>query len=79
MMNAINYYSIIHFLIWFLIARYLRISWTVFLTLSIGWELLELVLPFNFAIETLANKVLDIIINITGFGLGSKFKRKTYA
>jgi len=79
MMNAINYYSIIHFLIWFLIARYSKISWTVFLTLSIGWELFELVLPFNFAIETLANKVLDIIINITGYGLGLIFKRKTYA
>ena len=33
-----------------------------------GWELLELVLPFNFAAETIQNKIADIIVNILGYG-----------
>ena len=78
-MNAINYFSIVHFLIWFLIAKYSKIGWTVFLILSIGWELIELVLPFQFATETLTNKVLDIVVNITGFGLGLMYNKKRYA
>jgi len=32
--------------------------------------LLELVLPFDFAIETIQNKMGDIIVNILGYGFG---------
>ena len=73
-MTTINHYSIIHIIIWFLIARYTKIGWLLFLTLSIGWELLELVLPFDFAIETIQNKMGDIIVNILGYGFGKKSK-----
>tara|TARA_B100000408_G_scaffold136876_1_gene127565 strand:- start:1045 stop:1272 length:228 start_codon:yes stop_codon:yes gene_type:complete len=73
-LTAINHYSIIHIIIWFLIARYTKISWFLFLTLSIGWELLELVLPFDFAIETIPNKMGDIIVNILGYEFGKKTK-----
>jgi hypothetical protein len=38
-----------------------------------SWELLELVLPFNFAIETIQNKIADIIVNILGYGSGLLF------
>lgn len=73
-MTAINHYSIIHIIIWIFIARYTKIGWLLFLTLSIGWELLELVLPFDFAIETIQNKMGDIIVNIIGYGFGKKQK-----
>ena len=73
-MTAIYHYSIIHIIIWFFIARYTKIGWLLFLTLSIGWELLELVLPFDFAIETIQNKMGDIIVNIIGYGFGKKQK-----
>ena len=69
-MNAVNHYSVFHFIFWFFSARYCSIGWLLFLILSMSWELLELVLPFNFAIETIQNKIADIIINILGFGSG---------
>ena len=75
MIEAVNYYSVIHFIIWFLAAKYLKINWTVFLVLSFCWELIELLLPFNFAVETVINKIFDIIINIIGYSLGLKLKR----
>ena len=59
---------------WFLIARYTKIGWLLFLTVSIGWELVELLLPFDFAIETILNKIGDIILNIFGYGCGKKTK-----
>ena len=73
-MAWVNHYSISHFLIWLLMGRYTRIGWATFLILSIGWEFLELVLPFEFAVESLDNKLGDIVVNICGFGLGSRFR-----
>ena len=75
-MNAVNHYSVIHFIIWFLFARYARIGWLSFLSLSIGWELLEPVLPFDFAIETIQNKIGDIIVNVLGYGSGLSLHKK---
>ena len=72
-MNAVNHYSALHFIFWFLTARYCKIGWLLFLILSISWELLELVLPFNFAAETIQNKIVDIIVNILGYGSGLFF------
>ena len=59
---------------WFLIARYTKIGWLLFLTVSIGWELVELLLPFDFAIETILNKIGDIFLNTFGYGCGKKTK-----
>ena len=59
---------------WFLIARYTKIGWLLFLTVSIGWELVELLLPFDFAIETILNKIGDIFLNIFGYECGKKTK-----
>ena len=55
--------------------RYARINWVTFLIFSIGWELLELVLPFEFALETIGNKFGDIVLNVIGFSLGLRFRK----
>lgn len=69
-MHVLNYYSIAHFFLWLLVARWIGIHWLTFLVLSVGWELLELVLPFEFAVESIGNKSADILVNIIGFSLG---------
>ena len=46
----------------------------LFIVFSFGWELLELVLPYDFAIETISNKVADIIVNFIGYGVGLYIK-----
>jgi len=73
-MTIINHYSIIHFIIYYFVGRYTGIRWILFLLFSFGWELLELVLPYDFAIETISNKVADIIVNFIGYGVGLYFK-----
>ena len=65
---------IIHFIIYYLVGRYTGIRWLLFIVFSFGWELLELVLPYDFAIETISNKVADIIVNFIGYGVGLYFK-----
>ena len=75
-MNTVNHYSAFHFVFWFLTAKYSKISWQLFLIFSISWELLELILPFNFAIETIQNKIVDIIVNIIGYRSGLFFNEK---
>jgi len=74
-MTLINYYSVTHFLIWFLAGRYSRISWLTFLIFSLGWEVLELILPFEFAMETALNKIGDVLVNIIGFIMGTHFRK----
>ena len=73
-MTFINYYSIIHFTIWFIFGKYFNKSWPLFLMLSLGWEIVELFIPCNFAIETPMNKITDIFINIIGYSFGILFK-----
>ena len=73
-MTIINHYSIIHFVFYYLFGRYTNIRWLLFLLISFGWEILELVLPYDFAIETMPNKVADILVNFIGYGVGLYFK-----
>ena len=70
-----NYYSISHLFIWLLLGRFTRIGWATFLILSLGWELLELVLPFEFVVETIDNKVGDMIVNTIAFSAGLKWRQ----
>ena len=70
-----NYYTISHFLIWLLFGRFTSIGWITFLLLSIGWEILELALPFGFAVETLDNKVGDMVVNTLAFLVGLKWRQ----
>lgn len=70
----LNYYSIAHLFIWLLSGRCTRIGWPAFLILSVGWELLELVLPFEFAVEAIDNKVGDMIVNTLAFTVGLRWR-----
>ena len=70
-----NYYTISHFLIWLLFGRFTSIGWIAFLLLSIGWEVFELALPFGFAVETLENKVGDVVVNMLAFLVGLKWRQ----
>ena len=56
--------------------RFFLNNWYIFLLLSLGWELLELVLPFEFAIETWDNKIGDIFVNCMAFYLGIMLRNK---
>ena len=73
-MALLNLWSLGHFVQWSLVGRFILTNWYVFLFLSIGWELLELVLPYEFAKETIDNKISDIIVNITGFWIGNRIR-----
>ena len=73
-MTIINHYSIIHFIFYYLFGRYTNIRWLLFLLISFGWEMLELVLPYEFAIETIPNKLVDILFNFFGYCAGLYFK-----
>ena len=73
-MMLLNLWSLGHFVQWAGVGRFLLSNWYVFFALSIGWELLELYLPFEFAKETWENKISDIIVNILGFWLGKRVR-----
>ena len=47
-MVLLNLWSLGHFLQWAVIGRFLLRNWWIFFALSIGWEVLELYLPFEF-------------------------------
>ena len=69
-MEIINAYSGIHLIQYFLLGRYVLSSWKIFFVISIGWEFLELILPYEFAVEIWANKFADVVFNCLGFYLG---------
>ena len=46
-MVLLNLWSLGHFLQWTAVGRFLLKNWPVFFLLSIGWEVLELYLPFE--------------------------------
>ena len=73
-MTLLNLWSLGHFVQWAGVGRFLFSSWYVFFALSVGWELLELYLPFEFAKETWENKISDIVVNIVGFWLGNRVR-----
>ena len=69
-MVLLNLWSLGHFVQWLAVGRWLFTNWYLFITLSVGWELIELVLPYEFAKETWDNKISDIIVNCLGFYIG---------
>ena len=73
-MTLLNLWSLGHFVQWAGVGRFLLSNWYVFFALSVGWELLELYLPFEFAKETWENKISDIVVNIVGFWLGNRVR-----
>ena len=73
-MAVFNLWSLGHFVQWSLVGRFILTNWYVFLFLSIGWEFLELVLPYEFAKETIDNKISDVIVNVAGFWIGNRIR-----
>ena len=73
-MVLLNLWSLGHFVQWALVGRFILTNWYVFLFLSIGWEFLELALPYEFAKETIDNKISDVIVNIAGFWIGNRIR-----
>jgi hypothetical protein len=71
----INFYTAIHFTQYLILGRYLIKNWWLFLVISIGWELIELVLPFQIALETFHNKLADIVFNCLGFYSGIALRK----
>ena len=70
-----NYYTISHLLIWLLVGRFTSIGYGSFFSLAVGWEILELVLPFEFAVETLDNKVGDMAANMVAVLVGFTWRQ----
>ena len=73
-MVLLNLWSLGHFVQWSLVGRFILTNWYVFLILSIGWEFLELALPYEFAKETIDNKISDVFVNIAGFWIGNRIR-----
>ncbi|MBH31785.1 MAG: hypothetical protein CMG71_07340 [Candidatus Marinimicrobia bacterium] len=75
-MEALNGYTLIHLLLWFIVARFTPLPLIPFFLIATGWEALEIVLPFEFALESIENKVVDMGANLFGYGAGW-YLRKT--
>jgi len=73
-MSILNLWSLGHFIQWSIIGRFFLKNWYLFFFLSIGWELLELVLPYDFTKETWINKISDVFVNIAGFWIGNRIR-----
>ena len=65
--NPINHYSLIHFLEYGLLSLVPMIKNIHMWSISIGWELLELYLPNDWARESWLNKLFDLLFNWLGF------------
>ena len=68
--DPVNQYSLGHILCWYGLSQIPEIDENKMLLLSVGWELVELNLPFEFAQESYLNKFCDIIFNALGYSLG---------
>ena len=77
-MSSVNIYTLIHLVLWFIAGRFTPLSLMTFLLVTTGWELLELVLPFEFALESLSNKIFDMAANVTGYVAGRHFANSRY-
>ena len=69
-MVLLNIWSLGHFVQWTFIGRYILRNWWIFIFLSVGWEVLELHLPYEFVKETWDNKISDLVVNTIGFAIG---------
>ena len=73
-MTLLNLWSLGHFVQWTLVGRFIPMGWGLFFALSIGWEILEWFLPYEFTNEEISNKISDIVVNCAGFYLGGSLK-----
>ncbi len=75
-MVLLNLWSLGHFVQWTLVGRWIPMGWGLFFGLSVGWEVLELYLPFEFTEEEWSNKGSDVVVNCAGFAIGQYFRQK---
>ena len=73
-MDVLNAWSGCHFILWTVAGRFVLTNWYTFFAMSVCWEMVELVLPFEFANETLDNKLSDLVVNTLGFRLGLQMR-----
>jgi len=71
--SPINYYSFIHFIEYGILSFFKIIKIKHVWVLSISWEILELYLYYDWARESWANKLFDILFNFLGFYIFRKF------
>jgi|TARA_B100001939_G_C16810072_1_gene559580 hypothetical protein len=65
--DPVNLYSIIHFIEYGILAFFPKVTTIHVLVISFSWELLELIIPFNWANESFLNKFADVLFNLSGF------------
>ena len=70
--DPVNKYSLWHIAFWYSMSQFSEIETQHMLTLSLGWEFLELYLPFKFAEESYLNKFFDVLFNSLGFYMGKQ-------
>ena len=70
--DPINTYSLSHLMFWYGISQFSEIESRHMFITSIGWELLEIQLPFKFAQESYLNKFCDVLFNSLGFYIGKR-------
>ena len=73
--DPVNIYSIGHIIFWYGMSQFSEIETQHMLAISLGWELLELYLPYEFAKESYFNKVCDIFFNCLGFFIGKQQRK----
>ena len=73
----LNIWSLGHFIQWTFVGRFLFRNWWIFFALSIGWEILEPYLPYEFVKETWDNKISDLVVNTIGFIIGIRLRYDT--
>ena len=68
--NSINYYSVIHFIEYFILSLIPFVKFVHVVILSLSWEILELFINKEWAKESGGNKLFDIFFNFSGFFFG---------
>ena len=68
--NSINYYSVIHFIEYALLSLIPFVKLVHIALISISWEIIELFIEQEWAIESGGNKIFDITFNFSGFFFG---------
>jgi hypothetical protein len=73
--KSFNMYSILHVLIYGVLGYFIRNEWLFVIIISILWEVLEYILNklSNNSLwkEIKINKILDVILNLLGYYIGS--------
>ena len=70
--DPVNTYSVGHIAFWYGMSQFSETEVQHMLLFSLGWELVELYLPFEFAQESYLNKFCDMLFNSLGFYIGKQ-------